>query len=45
MLSRGPITHQPNHAQETINSNKKKTSGNTNSPPNEDFDFWSMPQN
>jgi hypothetical protein len=49
MLARG---HQPNHTHTTQRdtvkeetTTKKKTTQAANSNQNEDFDFWSMPQN
>lgn len=47
MMARGhpPNSNPPERAQETNASKKKTITQNQNGSQNEDFDFWSMPQN
>ena len=47
MAARGQVGHgQERHQHEaTVTSNKKKTLNPQGASQNEDFDFWSMPQN
>ena len=45
MAGRGGHQGQNERYQETNNSAKKKASSPQNATQNEDFDFWSMPQN
>lgn len=44
MAARGQVHAQTERGQESTN-NKKKTHTNQTNTQNDDFDFWSMPQN